>query len=327
MPVHTKLRRWTQRPSTLRPSTLRTALVGVGLLSLTLTACGSTQLPGGEPSSAASTGSSASASASASSKPITGTLDDALAAKVPAAIKQKGTLIDGSDASYAPNEFMDTDGKTIIGMDVDLMNAVATTLGLKVQYNNAGFDTIILGVTSGKYDIAVSSFTINDQRKKQVSMVQYFNAGTSWAAKPGSNLNPDDMCGKTVAVQKGTVQVDDIQARDKACTGAGKPKITIVVEGEQSKATADVISGKADAMLADSPVVAYAIGQTNGQLEQVGTMYDAAPYGIVVSKQNAEFAAVIGEALAKLKADGTYEAILSKWNNSDGAVAEFPVNP
>lgn len=311
-------------PTTKRPRLgWRAGLTALGLLSLTLTACGSTELPSGQPSTAASSQAGASSSASAGTVKV----DEALAAKVPEAIKKKGVLVDGTDASYAPNEFMDADGKTIIGMDIELLDAVATTLGLKVEYNNAGFDTIILGVTSGKYDIAVSSFTINPERKKQVTMVQYFNAGTSWAAKPSSGLDPENMCGKTVAVQKGTVQIDDIEARNKACTDAGKPKITIVVEAEQSKATADVVSGKADAMLADSPVVSYAITQTNGQLEQIGEIYDAAPYGIVVSKENEELGALIGEALAKLQADGTYDAILAKWGNDGGAVTEFPVNP
>ena len=311
--------------STKRP-TWRLGLAAVGLLSLALTACGSTELPSGQPSSAASS-TQASASSGGSSAPVGATLDEALAAKVPEAIKKKGVLVDGTDASYAPNEFMDADGKTIVGMDIELLDAVATTLGLKVEYTNAGFDTIILGVTSGKYDVAVSSFTINPERKQQVTMVQYFNAGTSWAAKPSSGLDPENMCGKTVAVQKGTVQIDDIEARAKACTDAGKPKITIVVEAEQSKATADVVSGKADAMLADSPVVSYAITQTNGQLEQIGEIYDAAPYGIVVSKENEEFGQVISEALAKLQADGTYDQILTKWGNEGGAVTEFPVNP
>ncbi|HEX2856833.1 MAG TPA: ABC transporter substrate-binding protein [Propionibacteriaceae bacterium] len=290
--------------------------------ALVATGCGSSSLDSGSGSS-----SSAAASSSASGSTAAVTLDQALAAKVPADIKSKGTLADGTDGSYAPNEFIGADGKTMEGMDVDLLNAIATTLGLKVTYNNASFDTIILGVTSGKYDIAISSFTINDKRKQVVNMVQYFNAGTSWAAKAGTQLDPNNACGKTISVQKGTVQVDDLTARSKKCTDAGNKPITQVVETDQSKAAADVISGKSDGMLADSPVTAYAIQQSNGQLVSVGSIYDAAPYGIVVDKKQTAFAQVLSDALAHLKSTGVYDQILAKWGNKAGAVSSFPVNP
>ena len=289
--------------------------------ALTATGCGSSTLGSGSgTTTATATGSSAGAA-------VTATLDQALAAKVPASIKSKGTLIDGTDGSYAPNEYIGADGKTMEGMDVDLLNAIATTLGLKVEYNNAQFDTIILGVTGGKYDIAISSFTINAQRKQVVNMVQYFNAGTSWAAKAGTQIDPNNACGKSVSVQKGTVQVDDLTARSAACTKAGKPAINSVVETDQSKAAADVISGKTDAMLADSPITAYAIKQSNGQMVSVGTIYDAAPYGIVVDKKQTAFAQVLSDALAELKSNGVYDQILTKWGNSAGGVDSFPVNP
>ena len=70
-------------------------------------------------------------------------------------------------------------------MDVDLFNAVAQKFGVTVGVPARRFDSIILGVGSGKYDIGVSSFTINDDRKKQVNMVSYFNAGTQWVVAKG----------------------------------------------------------------------------------------------------------------------------------------------
>src|SRR5262249_17343379 len=151
----------------------------------------------------------------------------ALAAKVPDAIKADGKIVVGTDSSYAPSEFLAADGKTVEGFDVDVFNAVAAKLGLTTQYVSAPFGTIIAGVTSAKYEIGVSSFTINADRKKTVDMVSYFSAGTQWGAKAGANFDPDNACGKKVAVQKATVQVDDVNARSKKCTDAGKPKITV----------------------------------------------------------------------------------------------------
>jgi len=129
-------------------------------------------------------------------------------------------------------------------------------------------------------------------------------------------------------VQKGTTQLeDDIPKRQAKCKAAGKPEIKLVVREKQDQATADLVGGKADAMLADSPVVLYAIKQTNGQLEQLGDIYDAAPYGYVVPKAETAFAQAITEALKSLDSEGTYKSTLQKWNNDSGAITDFAVNP
>ena len=301
----------------LRPTTL--LIAGLATAGLALSACGSDTL---DTSNSPSSSSTSSSSSSAS-------VDPALAAKVPAKIKSAGKIVVGSDASYAPNEFTDTDGKTIIGMDVDLFSAVAAKFGLKAEFHNAGFDTIILGVTSGKYDVGVSSFTVNAEREKQVNMVSYFNAGTQWAVKKGNpkKVDPANACGLNIGVQKGTVQIDDLTKRSKECTSKGKPAIKQIIDADQSKVTASVISGKSDAMLADSPVGLYAVKQTGGQLEALGEIYDAAPYGFVVPKAETEFAQAIADALKSMQADGSYKATLAKWGNDSGAITDFAVNP
>ncbi|UQU63085.1 ABC transporter substrate-binding protein [Couchioplanes caeruleus] len=297
-----------------RISSGRRAILGLAVaaaMTVSLAACGE--------ESGDDTGSSAPVpSASA---------DTSLADKVPAAIKSAGKLVIGTDSSYAPSEFLDADGKTVKGFDVDLFNAVAQKLGLKTEWQSATFDSIIPGVSSGKYTVGVSSFTVNPDRLKEATMVSYFSAGTQWAAKAGGTINADDACGKKIAVQTATVQVDDIKARSKKCTDAGKPKITIDQYQAQSDATNAVVTGKDDAMLADSPVCAYAVKQTNGQLALVGDIYDSAPYGYVLPKAQADFGAAIEGALKALIADGTYKTILSKWGVEAGAISDPAVNP
>lgn len=290
----------------------------VGAVGLSLAACGSSSLSGGD------------AAKSSSAPAATQTADAALVAKLPAKVKSAGTIVVGTDATYAPNEYLDTDGKTVVGMDVDIFNAIAAKFGLKVEYQPAKFDSIILGVSSGKYDVGLSSFTINDTRKTQATMVSYFNAGTQWVTPKGNpkKVDPENACGLNVGVQKGTVQeTDDLPARSKKCTDAGKPAINPVVDEDQGKVTTAVISGKADAMLADSPVGLYAVKQTNGQLEAAGQIYDAAPYGIVVAKDQTDFAKAIGDALTALNTSGEYKKALAKWGNESGAVTTFAVNP
>ncbi len=269
------------------------------------------------------------ASSGTPSSSPTSVVDAALAAKVPAAIKADGKIIVGTDSTYAPNEFLAEDGKTIQGWDVDLFKLVAAKLGLTAEFQTADFTPLIGNVQSGKYEIGVSSFTINPERKTAADMISYFSAGTQWATKAGNpaNVSVDDACGKKVAVQKSTVQVDDLTARSKKCTDAGKAKITIDQYASQADATTAVVTGKDDAMLADSPIGAYAVKQTNGQLALLGEIYDAAPYGYVIKKGDTAFGEAIRDALKAIIADGSYTAALTKWGVEDGGITDPAINP
>lgn len=293
------------------------ALVTTTVAALLLSACGSDSLNSGSEGS----------SSGASSSPAAVTKDDALAAKLPQAIADAGTIVIGVDASYAPNEYLGADGKTVEGMDVDLFDAVAAKFGVQTDWQPADFTAIITGVQASKYNVGVSSFTINADRMKQVTMVSYFSAGTAWAVKKGNpeGISVDDPCGKTIAVQTGTVQQEeDLPKRQKAC---GSNQMKILSFDGQDRATNAVVTGQADAMLADSPVVSYAITQSGDQLEQLGDIYDSAPYGYVLPKDQTEFAQAVADALTQLKSDGTYDAILQKWNLQEGGISDFAVNP
>ncbi len=149
--------------------------------------------------------------------------------------------------------------------------------------------------------------------------------GRCRAATP-AGVEIDNACGKTVAVQKATVQVPDIQDKSKTCEAEGQAAIDIQQYALQSEATTAVVSGKADAMLADSPVVAYAIQQAP-QLEQLGEIYGTAPYGIVVPKEETEFATAVQGAVQSLIDDGTYMQILDEWGVGNGAITTSEVNP
>ena len=235
---------------------MKLGLVAACVAALGMSACGSDSLSG-EP-----------AGSGAPSVSVSQNQD--LYAKLPDSIKSAGVIKVGTDSSYAPNEFLAGDGKTIQGMDIDVFNAVAAKFGVKAEYQTADFASIINGVNGKKYDIGISSFTINDERKKQVNMVSYFSAGTQWASAEGNpkGVDPEKACGKTIAVQTGTVQdTDDLPVRQKAC---GSDKINVLRYKDQGQATSAVVSGKADAMLADSPVVAYAVKQSGWQAGAAG---------------------------------------------------------
>jgi polar amino acid transport system substrate-binding protein len=251
-------------------------------------------------------------------------VDSAAAAKLPAAIKSAGVIKVATDASYPPNEFFDTDNKTIIGMDIDLGKAIGEVLGVKVEFSNLGFDAI-LPALGNRFDMSMSSFTDNKEREQTVDMVDYFTAGTSFFAASDSTLNPSspaDLCGKTAAVEKGTTQLDDLTAQKKKC------KLTILALPDQNQANLAVTSGRADVSMSDSPVAAYIAEKSGGKLKLVGSAYATAPYGIPVPKDpaHAGLAQALSMALQDLSDNGTYLKILKKWGVEDGAVTSFGLN-
>jgi polar amino acid transport system substrate-binding protein len=246
--------------------------------------------------------------------------DDALAQQVDSKISGDGKLVVGTDPTYEPSEFKDN-GK-IIGFDVDLGSAIAKKLGLTAEFQESKFEAILPALGS-RYEIGMSSFTDNKEREKVVDFVTYFNAGTQWASKDAS-FDPNNACGKKVAVQTGTVQdTDDLPARQKKCAGNA---IQIQRYDDQSEATNAVVLGKADAVLADSPVMAGAVKKVGGGLSLVGEVYDAAPYGIAVPKSAGTTKDAILGALKALVDDGTYKAVLDKWGVSAGAITNPVIN-
>ncbi|HEY1531063.1 MAG TPA: ABC transporter substrate-binding protein [Galbitalea sp.] len=251
--------------------------------------------------------------------------DAALAKLLPANIAKAGVIQVGVDATYAPNEYKDTNGNAV-GWDIDLFNAVAKKLGVKANYNIAGFDTIIPKITGGKYDVGVSSFTDNTTREKQVNFVDYYSAGILWASPAGKTVDPDNACGLKVAVETGTVeQTDDIPGKSKACVAAGKAAIQILQFDGQDQATNAVVLGQADAMSADSPITDYAIAQSKGKLQAAGKSFEVAPYGIAVAK-GSKLDVAIQKTMQSLVDDGTYKKILDKWGVADGSVTSISLN-
>jgi polar amino acid transport system substrate-binding protein len=293
---------------------MKLGVAAASVAALALSACGSSSLSG-EPGGGGS----------APSVSVSQNVD--LASKLPESIKSAGVIKIGTDPTYAPSEFLAGDGKTVQGFDVDLFNQVAAKFGVKTEWQPSKFGSIITGVNGKKYDMGISSFTINPERMQQVDMVKYFNAGTQWATQKGNpkGVDPENACGKNIAVQTGTVQeTDDLAARQKKC---GSNKINVLSYDSQAQATSAVVTGKADAMLSDSPVVAYAVLQTGGKLEALGDIYDAAPYGYVLPKGETEFGQAIVEALKQLEQEGAYKAALEKWGVQQGAISDFTVNP
>ena len=243
-------------------------------------------------------------------------------------IKTSGTLSVAADATYAPDEFIASDGKTVIGMDADLAKAIAQLMGLKANVQNIPFDSIIPGLAAGKYDLGMSSFTDTKEREKTVDFVTYATAGTSFyvrrAAGPTSPRSTTSAATRSAA-EKGTTQADDATAQSKKCTDAGKPAVSVSVSPDQNGVNLALSSGRVDVAMADTPVAAYAVKQSDGKFKISGGPYGNAPYGIAMSKDSGLQQPVLA-AVKALMADGTYKKILDYWGSSGDAISNPTIN-
>lgn len=251
-----------------------------------------------------------------------------IAAQVPASVKSKGVYTVAADATYAPNEFIAGNGHTVVGMDADLVKALAALMGLKVNIVNATFDSIIPGLQAGKYDMGASSFTDTKARQKVVDFVTYFSAGTSFYTKAQGGTAVGtlaSLCGHTAAVEAGTTEQADATAQEKKCKSAGKSADAVLVYSNQNEVNLAVQSGRAQIGMADSPVAAYAVKQSHGLLKLVGQPYGTAPYGLALPKGNGMAKPVLA-AVKALMANGTYIKILTKWGIQAGAISNPTIN-
>ncbi len=249
-----------------------------------------------------------------------------LASLLPQAIRDKGTLVVGSDVAYAPVEFYDADGKTIIGIDPDLGKAIGAQLGVTLEFQNGTFDGLIASLTKSKrIDLIMSAMSDNKKRQEEIDFVDYFSAGTSILVKKGNPKNIttlDDFCGQTVALQRGTTQDDVAEAQAKKC---GSNTLTILKFDTDPEALLQVKQGRAVADMNDFPVAAYTTTQSQ-DFEVVGEQIEAGPYGIGVRKEDSQLRDAIQQALQALIDNGEYTKILEKWKVTSGALTTAAVN-
>jgi polar amino acid transport system substrate-binding protein len=309
----------------LKTSRGRAALV---VSTLALAALGAAGCGSDDSSSTSSTSASTGTAAAAATTSASTTSGSSATIALPQAIKDKGTLTIGTDPSYAPVEFVGEDGSTIEGLDPDLAKALSEKLGIDLKLESAGFDAILPGLTSGKYDLGMSAFTDTKEREKTVDFVTYFSAGTSFFTKASGGTDVkgiEDLCGLSVAVEKGTTQQDDVTAQSKKCTSEGKKAVDLQTFPDQNGANLALQSGRAQIGMADSPVADYQIQKSNGQFKATGAPYGTAPYGIAVPKDSG-LAEPLLEALKAIMADGQYKSILDHWGVAEGAITDPVIN-
>jgi polar amino acid transport system substrate-binding protein len=310
--------------------TPRKGAIGAIVALLFLVACQANNA-GASPSVVASGGASGAASQSAAPSQVATVPDSELI--------QPGNLFVCIDIPYPPQEAFDANGQPV-GSDPDIAAAIAARLGLKFDaghVENTVFAVIIPALDGNKCDIIVSAQNITTDRLKQVDMVPYFKAGQSVVVPTG---NPKgiktqaDMCGKTIAAETGTTEVDFMQGEgdykgdglSSECLKAGKPVINVKPFDKDSDALLALQSGTVDAYFADSPAAGYAVSHSSGKLELSGITLEQAIEGISVAKNHTHLRDGVKAALLAMINDGTYMQILTKWGVQDGAITADQLN-
>ncbi|WP_445166962.1 bifunctional serine/threonine-protein kinase/transporter substrate-binding domain-containing protein [Mycolicibacterium sp. Dal123E01] len=297
---------------------------GAAVLLVAATAIGAWQWQASDSKSSGATSLAATASSSEPTPPAQGAVAS-IAATVPAKIRDSGRLIVGVNIPYAPNEFIDADGK-VAGFDVDLMNAMARTLGLTPEYRQTAFEAIIPSVRAGDFNLGMSSFTDTRERESAADFVTYFKAGTLWAQRPGEAIDPDNACGLKVGVAYPSLQEsEELPAKSAACVAAGKAPIKKVTYTRQDDLNTALTAGEVDAMSADSPVTGFAVKTSGGQLEAAGAVFDSAPYGWPVAKDSG-LAESLRLALEHLMKTGEYRTIATMWGVEKGMLDNPSIN-
>ncbi|MEU1668788.1 ABC transporter substrate-binding protein [Streptomyces sparsogenes] len=301
--------------------------------ALVLTACGNPS-DGGTAEVKGENGTRTKINLSADQKRVTTPKVDSIAAQVPAKIRKRGTLeiVDSSDSS-APLTFYATDNKTVIGVEPDLAYLVADVLGLKPHLNTVSWENIFVGLDSGKYDVGFSNITDTEERKEKYDFASYRKDDLAFEAKKGSGLKvtgPEDVSGKTVAVDTGTNQEKLLVEWSKENVKAGREPVKIKYYQNQSDTYLALASGRIDLFLGPNPTAAYHVASA-GQTEVVGTYSGAGKtlQGLIAAttKKDNGLVKAVNSALNEIIDNGSYAKVLKRWGLSGEAIEKSEINP
>ncbi|HZL28282.1 MAG TPA: ABC transporter substrate-binding protein [Acidobacteriaceae bacterium] len=270
-----------------------------------------------------------SQASSSASTLVTPAKDEKLAAMVPPDLRAKGNVVVATEPFFPPFQFAGADNQTLVGLNIDLGAALGAVLGIKVNFVPAKFDEIIPGMQAQRYDFSIDAMADTPERRKVVDFVDYFQSGSALFVPAASTANITEMaslCGHRVGVVKGTFQVDDAEAQATKCAASGGKKLEVLVFPEQSAMILAVSSERVDAILMDSAVGNYLAQEARGKFKQTGALTKSKRKGIAVPKSSPGLRDALQGAMQKLIDDGTYAAILKKYNQNAGALPKATVN-
>ncbi len=290
---------------------LPVAVAAVAALCAALTACSGT----------------ASSSTSPGASPSVDPEWAKIRAELPASVRSQGELTVGTSAAYPPFDYYASDNKTVIGIDPDLASAVGEVLGIKLTFVAADFSSLIPGMAAGRYDLVWADAGDNPARQQQVDIIDY-NRNTSLFLTSSDTkkvTKKTDVCGKTVAVEQGTTEVQYMQQQSTDCQAAGLAPVTVNQYPGLNDAVLAVKSGRAYATIANNATIGYTAKQSGGQLVASGPTYFSTLCGVLTPK-GSPLTKPLQKALQQIVDDGRYAKILKKYGAEAAAIDTITVN-
>ena len=256
-------------------------------------------------------------------------VDPALTALVPPAVRQSGVLTVGAAiGGQPPTAFYLADNVTAVGQDVDMTEAVARVLGLRVQRTPATFDGIVPGLASGKFDVGTGNFGVTEARKRTVDFVTYINDGQGFAVRADDPQPPVtdlvQLCGRTVSVLAGSTFEASLAKAAPRCAGAGLPPLEVRSYPDASTSALALAQRRADVTMSTINGLHYLVDH-QPRLRYVNS-FRRLDVGFVLGKNSALVPAVQA-AVDRVMADGAYRRILDKWGTASSALTASQVNP
>ncbi|AZQ39103.1 ABC transporter substrate-binding protein [Streptomyces cyaneochromogenes] len=309
----------------IRPR-LRGAAAVLLLPLLALTACGS-----GDTGGTAAVG--AQASPAPTDDPVAAVRKvDSAAALLPADVRKAGTLRVGSSVGFPPGAYYPNGpDKAPAGQDIDLADAVAKVLGVKLERQDASFETILPALGSGKYDFGTGNFGVTAERLKTIDFVTYINDGQGFAVKKGNTelkskvTDLTQLCGLTIGTGAGTTFEATLTAQKGVCAKAGKKPYEVKVYSENAATLTALQQGRIDVIMSTINGLRHQAAQSASQTAFLGEFHRL-DVGFAF-KKGSPLTKAFQAAVNELIKDGTYARILKKWGTSASAIETSRINP
>jgi polar amino acid transport system substrate-binding protein len=250
------------------------------------------------------------------------------AAELPDAVKQSGVIHISVNAIYPPMEYKDPASNQLIGLDIDLGEALAKQLGVKLAWQESAFEQLIPSLQTGRADLILSGLTDLPARRATMDFVDYLKTGPEFYTLASSVIKTqDDLCGKRVGTSRSTSFPAEIRSWSTAhCEAPGKPAIEVVNAESTPDARAQLKQGRIDAAVQGSETIPYLMTQETGTYRPIGGAFATYHQGIAFLKTQSGFRDAVAAALRAIIADGSYQAILTKWHLTDNAVTAPLIN-
>lgn len=249
---------------------------------------------------------------------------------LPDSIKKSGKIIVGVNGIFPPMEFKEPGSDVLGGIDVELAQAIAKELDIKLEFDDQNFDQLINSINTKRVDMVISGMSDSAERRKSLDFIDYFNSGTqcfSTKELAGEIKNLEDLSGKTLAVSASTDYLTTMQKwNNENLVAKDKPGINIMAMDSAASARMQMLQGRAQASALSPEALGWANVQQKGAFAAVGPLLESNPYGIAFSKDNAQLRDAVYAALQKVFADGVYLQVLKKWGAESGALQQPLIN-